>query len=144
MSQINQLKEAIKDLYRSVEKMSSAFPQRKFTPDGRMIGDIGEAIASLKFGVVLDEKSQKDWDGYRIDKKGNKRMVQIKTTQKVETYLKKPPRDGDLLVFKIKRDGEYELCYDGPALKVWNSLSHRKADVTGAKMIDLKKLKEIK
>jgi hypothetical protein len=74
----------------------------------------------------------------------NKRMVQIKATQKDETYLKRPPCDGDLLVFKIKRDGEYELCYDGPALKVWDSLNHRKADVTGAKMIDLKKLKEIK
>jgi len=144
MRQIDQLKEAIKDLYRSVKKLNSAFPQRKFTPDGRMIGDIGEAIASLKFGIVLDEKSQKDWDGYRIDRKGNKRMVQVKTTQKDETYLKEPPHDGDLLVFKIKQDGEYELCYDGSALKVWNSLSHRKADVTGAKIISLDKLKEIK
>jgi len=144
MDQIGQLKEAIKDLYHSVEKLNDAFSQRKFTPDGRMIGDIGEAIASLRFDVVLDEKSQKDWDGYRIDKKGNKRMVQVKTTQKDETYLKKPPCDGDLLVFKIRRDGEYELCYDGSALKVWDSLSHRKADVTGAKMIDLKRLKQIK
>jgi len=143
MNQINQLKDIIKDLYRSVEKMRAVFPQRKFTPDGRMVGDIGEAIAALKFGVILDEKSQKNWDGYRIDENCNKRLVQIKTTQKTETYLKKPPCDGDLLVFKIKQDGEYELCYDGPALKVWDALSHRKADVTGAKIIELKKLKEI-
>ncbi|MDD3662725.1 MAG: hypothetical protein PHT84_02570 [Candidatus Pacebacteria bacterium] len=69
MDQIGQLKEAIKDLYRSVEKLNSAFLQRKFTTDGRMIGDIGEAIASLKFNVVLDEKSQKDWVDIGLIKK---------------------------------------------------------------------------
>ncbi|MDD3662726.1 MAG: hypothetical protein PHT84_02575 [Candidatus Pacebacteria bacterium] len=71
-------------------------------------------------------------------------MVQIKATQKDETYLKKPPCDGDLLVFKVYRSGDYECCYDGSADKVWRALEHRKMDVTGAKMIDLKRLKGIK
>ena len=144
MGQIDQLKKAIRDLYQSVEELNSAFPGRKFTPDGRMVGDIGEAIASLKFDVILDERSKKDWDGFRINKDGKKRKVQIKTTQKNETYHKKPPHDGDLLVFKINKDGSYECCYDGPAGKVWKALEHRKADVTGAKIIGLDKLKEIK
>lgn len=142
MSQSAQLKEAIIDLYLSVEKLHAAFPDRKFTPDGRMVGDIGEAIAALKFNVFLDEKSQKHWDGHRILSGGRGRKVQVKTTQKDETYLKKPPYEGDLLVFKIFKDGKYKCCYDGSIMKVWRSLKDKKPDNTGAKIITLEKLKK--
>lgn len=144
MNRLGQLKSAVKNLYLSVEKLHSAFPNKPFTPDGRMVGDIGEAIASLKFNVVLDEKLKKHWDGYRIDSAGNKRDVQIKTTQRDETYLKKPPQDGDLLVFKIDRGGGWKCCYDGPILRVWDSLIGQKPDDTGAKFVKLNKLKGIR
>ncbi len=143
MKQTDKLKGAIRDLYRSVVELNNAFPERKFTPDGRMVGDIGEAIASLKFNVILDEKSRKDWDGFRIDKNGKKRKVQVKTTQKDETYLKKPPYEGDLIVFKINNDGGYECCYDGPIIRVWESLKDKNPDITGAKFIKLDKLKKL-
>ena len=135
---------AIKDLYALAEKLNSIFPEKPFTPDGRMVGDIGEAIASIEFGVVLDEKLQRHWDGYREDYSGNKRKVQIKTTQKDETYLKKPPHDGDLLVFQIFKNGDWKCCYNGGILPVWDSLSNKKPDSTGAKFIKLSKLEEIK
>lgn len=143
MSQINQLKEAIKDLYLSVDRLRTSFPKRKFTPDGRMIGDIGEAIASLEFNVIIDEKSKKHWDGHRIDSMGKERKVQVKTTQKDGTYLKEPPGEGNLLVFKIYSSGIWECCYDGPILRVWKALAKQKPDNTGAKLISLNKLKEI-
>lgn len=143
MDQLTQLKKAIIDLYLSVEKLHLSFPDRKFTPDGRMVGDIGEAIASLKLGVILDKKSQRHWDGYRIDSSGKKRKVQIKATQKDETYLKEPPEEGDLIVFKIFGNGEWEYCYDGSIKKVWDALLKKKPDSTGAKIIKLNKLKEI-
>jgi len=143
MDKLAQLKKAIIDLYSVVAKLHSVFPDRKFTPDGRMVGDIGEAIASIKFGVITDKKSKKNWDGYRIDSFGKRHDIQIKTTQKDETYLKNPPHEGGLIVFKIFNDGEWERCYDGPIKKVWNSLSKKKPDNTGAKIIKLNKLKEI-
>ena len=143
MDQIDQLKEAIKDLYLSVDRLHDSFPRRQFTPDGRMIGDIGEAIASLEFNVIIDEKSKKHWDGYRIDSIGKERKVQVKTTQKDETYLKEPPGEGDLLVFKIYRNGIWKCCYDGPISRVWRALAEQKPDNTGAKLISLNRLKEI-
>ncbi len=142
-SRSRRLKEAIRDLYLSVEKLRRAFDGRKFTPDGRMVGDIGEAIASLEFGVILDKKIKKHWDGHRIDSAGKKCDVQVKATQRDETYLKKPPQEGDLLVFRIDRNGEWECYYDGSIIKVWESLKHKKPDSTGAKIIKLAKLKEI-
>jgi len=144
MSQLDQLKEAIKDLYFSVAKLHSAFPDRRFTPDGRMVGDIGEAIAFLKFHVILDKKSKKHWDGYRIDLAGKECKVQVKTTQKDETYLKKPPHNGDLIVFKIYSNGNWKCYYNGSIMKIWKLLKHKKPDSTGAKIIKLNKLEEIK
>lgn len=143
MGSLSQLKKAIIDLYLSVTKLHSAFPDRKFTPDGRMVGDIGEAIAALKFGVILDKKSKKHWDGHRFDSSGKKWNVQIKTTQKDFTYLKKPPREGHLIVFKIFNNGEYECCYDGKIVRVWDSLSEQKIGRTGEKTIQLERLKKI-
>ena len=144
MNQINQLKEAIKDLYSSVAKLQAAFPGKPFTPDGRMVGDIGEAIAALKFNVVLDKRLRRDWDGYRIDSFEEKSEVQVKATQKDETYLKKPPHEGDLIVFKIFDNGEWECCYDGKIMRVWNSLVKQKPDSTGAKFIQLARLRKFK
>lgn len=144
MSQISQLKEAIKDLYSSVAKLQAAFPDKPFTPDGRMVGDIGEAIAALKFNVVLDKRLRRHWDGYRIDSSEKKQEVQIKTTQKDETYLKKPPHKGYLIVFKVFSNGEWECCYDGKIMRVWNSLAKQKPDSTGAKFIQLARLREFK
>ncbi|OGF62205.1 hypothetical protein A2926_00090 [Candidatus Giovannonibacteria bacterium RIFCSPLOWO2_01_FULL_44_40] len=143
MNKINQLKEAIKDLYSSVAKLRAVFPGKPFTPDGRIVGDIGEAIAALKFNVVLDRKLRRDWDGYRIDSSGKKCEVQVKTTQKDETYLKKPPHEGDLIVFKIFDNGEWECCYDGKIMRVWNSLAKQKLDSTGAKFIQLARLRNL-
>ena len=144
MSQINQLKKAIKHLYLSVKKLNSVFPDKPFTPDGRIIGDIGEVIASLKFNIVLDKKLREHWDGYRIDSLGKRHEVQIKATQKDETYLKEPPHEGDLIVFKIFNNGEWECCYKGKIIRVWNSLAKQKPVSNGAKFIKLAKLKEFK
>jgi hypothetical protein len=144
MTQIKQFREAIKHLYLSVAKLQSAFPDKPFTPDGRMVGDIGEAIAALKYGVALDKKLRKHWDGYRIDSSGNKHEVQIKATQKDETYLKKPPHEGDLIVFKVFSTGKWECFYDGKIMRVWNSLADKKPDSTGAKFIKLARLREFK
>ncbi|MDO8599298.1 MAG: hypothetical protein Q7S02_04270 [bacterium] len=142
MSGIKKLEAAIRHMYASVKVLRGAFPGKPFTPDGRMVGDIGEAIAALKFGVVLDKKLRKSWDGYRETATG-KWDVQVKTTQKDETYLKKPPHEGELLVFKIFEDGSWECCYDGLVQRVWKSLQSKKMDSTKAKFIKLSILKTL-
>ncbi len=82
MNQINKFKKAIKNLYLSVAKLQTAFPDKPFTPDGRMVGDIGEAIAALKFNVVIDKRLRRHWDGYRIDSSGKKTRGSSKSDAK--------------------------------------------------------------
>ena len=136
------LEEGIRHMYASMRRLREAFPAKPFTPDGRMVGDIGEAIAALRFNVTLDERLRKHWDGYR-EIRGVRRDVQIKTTQKDSTYLKQPPHEGDLLVFKFFEDGRWKCCYDGPIQQVWDALDGQRSDHSGAKFVQLAALQDL-
>jgi hypothetical protein len=52
------------------------YPGRKFTPDGHLVGSIGEAIAAEHFGLTLHSMSKAGHDA--VDADG--REVQIKLT----------------------------------------------------------------
>ena len=102
---------AIKHVFDACRRLSKASGKmRYFTPDGRMVGDIGEVLAANFFGVNLHAVGRHDWDGTH-----NGRNVQIKATGGVDTYLKAPAKggygDGLMLVFKIDREnGKYKGC----------------------------------
>jgi len=140
MNQLDKLEVAIKHLYLSVAKLHDAFPERPFTPDGRMIGDIGEAIAKIKFNVIIDKKIGKHWDGCWKDSNGKEHKVQVKATQKDGTYLKEPPQEGTFLVFKILPDGAHEVIYNGSIMTVWKGIKQNGKE----KMISLERLKNFK
>jgi len=69
----DQIKQHYQDII--VEKGGTA--ELRFTFDGNLMGDIGEALAVELFGIRLEEtKSREGIDGYAPDK----RSVQIKAT----------------------------------------------------------------
>ena len=140
---MHKLHEAIRKMFLAREELHSTFPKKPFTPDGRMIGDIGEAIAEIYYKVTIDSKLRKHWDGLREDDNYKFPEVQVKATQKDETYLKEPPHDGSLLVFKIYPDGKHECCYNGSIVRVWEYLVKQKPDKTNAKIISLVNLKSL-
>lgn len=135
---------AVKNIFDSCRNLSKLSGEmRNFTPDGRMVGDIGEVIASVFYRVNLHNVGRHDWDGTH-----NSRNVQIKATSGDDTYLKEPPKDGFadglLMVFKIDREtGEYDLIYNGDIQRVWDALNNVSTDRTGSKMISLNRLREL-
>ncbi|MCX6718420.1 MAG: hypothetical protein NTY81_02355 [Candidatus Staskawiczbacteria bacterium] len=135
---------AVKNVFHSCRDLSKlSGGMRKFTPDGRMVGDIGEVIAGVFYQIELHDVGRHDWDGTY-----NGRNVQIKATSGDGTYLKEPPEDGFadglLMVFQIDREsGEYKSIYNGDIQRVWEALNNLKIDRTGAKMIPLDRLKEL-
>ena len=141
--QADALSSAIREMFEAQRGLQRVFPKRLFTPDGRMIGDIGEAIAEIDFQVTVDPKSRKHWDGRREDGCSGCPDVQVRATQKDETYVKESPDDGCLLVFRIFPDGSWECCYNGSTARVWRSLASRKADGTNAKFIKLDELRKL-
>jgi hypothetical protein len=139
-AQAEALRAAIRKMFDAQGQLHEAFPKRLFTPDGRMIGDIGEAIAEITYEVTVDSTSRAHWDGKREDACEGCTEVQIKATQKSDTYMKEPPDDGRLLVFKISADGSWMCCYNGDARRVWSSLDAKKANRNGEKFISLEAL----
>ncbi len=68
--------EALALIFDGIARLKKAFPNRAFTIDGRLVGDIGDIIAALEYDVVLHEVSQPDHDAVTPDG----RSVQIKAT----------------------------------------------------------------
>ena len=67
----------IRELYGVSAKLERLYPGRHFTPDGHMVGSLGEVMAADAYGLRLFEASHPIHDA--VDSKG--RLVQIKATQ---------------------------------------------------------------
>lgn len=93
--------EKIKILYSISQELEDLFPGRHYTPDGHMIGSIGEALAACCYGLKLFEASEKTHDGQAPDG----RLVQIKATQINRIAISSEPEW--LLVLKIHKDGSF-------------------------------------
>ncbi|GFM60373.1 hypothetical protein PSCICG_15330 [Pseudomonas cichorii] len=71
-----QIAGALEELFGAVSKLQTAYPGKPFTLDGRLVGDIGEVVASLHYRIKLNEGLTKHHDAVCDDG----RNVQIKTT----------------------------------------------------------------
>lgn len=67
--------------------------KRKFTLDGRLLGDLGEVIARLHFGIDLHEQQQDGQDG-RCEITGKTVELKLRSAANL-VYVKKVP---DILV----------------------------------------------
>lgn len=113
------LTEGLALVFEGIERLVAAFPNRRFTVDGRLVGDIGEVIAELEYDIVLHEISQPDYDGTTSDGK----RVQIKATFKDSLTFKSTP--DYFLGFKLFRDGRYEEVFNGPGSLIHAEYVHR-------------------
>lgn len=103
----------VRELYGIVDELERLFPGRKFTPDGHLVGSIGEVLAAHYYGIDLLKGSSETHDG--ISPCG--KMVQIKATQGTSVALRSEPEH--LLVLKIHRDGGFEEVYNGYGPVAW-------------------------
>ena len=113
------LTEGLALVFQGIERLSLAFPNRRFTIDGRLVGDIGEVIAELEYDVNLHEVSQPEYDGVTADG----RRVQIKATFKDSLTFKTTP--DFLLGFKLYPNGTYEEVFNGPGQLIYTKYAHR-------------------
>lgn len=118
MSKHETLKDSLALIFRGIEGLKRAFPNRKFTIDGRLVGDIGEVIAALEYELELDEVSQPLYDGT-----SRGRRVQIKATFGESLTFKGTP--DFLLGFKLYQDGRFEEVFNGPGRLIYEKYKHR-------------------
>ena len=59
----------IKAIYKAVEELEKMFPDRPFTPDGHLIGSIGECLVADAYDLKLMPPSNKGYDAETKDGK---------------------------------------------------------------------------
>lgn len=128
--------ELLKFIYDAVDELEAMFPGRHFTPDGHMVGSLGEALASHHYGVELASASNECHDGVCGD-----RQVQVKATQGTKVAISSEPEH--LLVLRIERDGTFTEEYNGPGALVWALVGHKPRPKNGQFQVSLATLRRL-
>ena len=69
MAKDGALQEAVKELYAVTGRLEAMYPGRRFTPDGHMVGSLGEVVAAEMHGLELFEASHPIHDAVAPDGK---------------------------------------------------------------------------
>jgi hypothetical protein len=109
--------------------LEKLYPGRKFTPDGHLVGSIGEVIAAEHFGLTLYGMSKAGHDAF--DANGD---VQIKLT--AGNMFADCVR---LIVLRVV--SPKQIVYDGPGAPAWKAAGSMQKN--GQRKISLTKLRVI-
>lgn len=116
MEPIDTIPGVVQRLYELVAELERAFPGRPFTPDGHLVGSLGEVLASHYYDLELLPCSSACHDAKTRDG----RLVQVKATQGTGVALRAQP--DHLLVILLKKDGTIDEVYNGPGQLAWSNV----------------------
>lgn len=125
----------VKQLYEIVKELERRFPGRKITPDGHLVGSIGEVLAAHYYGLELLDNSHERHDAKTRDN----RLVQIKVTQGNKIGIRQQP--DYLIVMKLHQDGLASEIYNGPGQLPWEQAG--KIQKNGQRSISLSRLESL-
>ncbi len=114
------IRNSLVKIFEGIDQLREALPIKKFTIDGRLVGDIGEALVQRDYDVQLYEKLVEGYDGETTDG----RLVQIKATFKESLTFTKTP--DYYLGIKMYKDGTYREIFNGPGKVIEERYKHRK------------------
>ena len=132
----DRLPELVKALYRTVGELEAMFPGRHFTPDGHLVGSLGECLVAYHYGLDLLRSSNKGADAAI-----NGRTVEIEATQGSRVALRCCPEH--LLVIKLDREGGFSEIYNGPGTPVWKTVESKPRPSNGQYQVSLALLKSL-
>jgi hypothetical protein len=105
----------IRQIYVIVDRLEGLFPGRHFTPDGHMVGSIGEVLAAARYGLELLPASTPLHDARTADGK----LVQVKATQSNRIAFRGGESPEHLIVLSLNSDGTATEEYNGPGDSPW-------------------------
>lgn len=127
----------VKQLYATVNELEAMFPGRHFTPDGHMVGSLGECLVADAYKLKLKTASNTGYDA--VTEAGLE--VEIKATQSNSVAFRSQPQH--VIVIKILRDGTFEEIYNGPGALVWDQFTGKRLPSNGQFQISLNKLQQL-
>ena len=138
----NNISAKIATLYSIVASLKEAFPGRPFTPDGHLVGSLGEVMAAAMFNLELQPPSQKGFDAIGYDRDGKQLRVEIKFTQRRSVSFNHDPCDVHVIILALNKKTKALYCvYNGPGTFLSKHLSPRRTN--GQKTISVTQLLKI-
>jgi hypothetical protein len=110
----DQVPELVRRLYLLVAEFEQLFPGRKFTPDGHLVGSIGEVVAAHRYDLTLYSASTAAHDASAKDG----RQTEVKATQGKTVALRAEPQH--LIVLHLNKEGQATEVFNGPGSLAWS------------------------
>ena len=134
---VKKFKEMISAIYDIANKLGREFNITTCTPDGHLLGAIGQIAAKiafgLKFGSDMEEHNCTWSDGKRnLD-------IQVRCTGRGSVAIRKEPKY--LIALEISETGKIYLLYNGPGEYVWERIKHQRQPQKSASRNQLKNAK---
>ena len=130
------LPQLVNELFTISRELESMFPGRHFTPDGHLVGSLGECLAAYHYELELLPASTKGYDAVKGDRK-----IEIKATLGKRIALRSQP--DHLLVLKLFENGSFSEVFNGPGDVVWELVKDRPRPTNGQYQVSLSKLNEL-
>lgn len=82
-----------------------------FPLDGRLVGDIGEALVKQEFNIELLPKNTKEHDAYEL---GTNKKIQVKSSMKYNFSFSYKYVPQYYIAVHINENATFEVIYNGP------------------------------
>jgi hypothetical protein len=116
-----EFKKKIAEIYKIANELGSAFDINTCTPDGHLLGAIGQIAAKIAFKLEFgSQKEEHNCTGSTGVKKVN---VQVRCTGRNSVALRKEPEH--LIAIKIGETGRIRLLFNGPGQYVWRRIENQ-------------------
>jgi hypothetical protein len=113
--------DAVRQMLAIVERLCKRYPKKKFTLDGRLVGDIGEVLVEEAYDLDLFEDIKKYHDAESSDG----RLVQIKATMKKSLTFPADHVPDYYIGVKVGADGTFIEVFNGPGATAKQSVKGR-------------------
>ncbi len=140
------MKEELNQLFKVIDSLRTKYKnhEKKFTLDGKLVGDIGEVLAAEYYGLNLYKDNKQTHDGYVIG--NDTKEVQIKSSFNEYFYftknLNKIPKY--FIAIQLKEDGTFEEIYNGTGELIFKTLLyHLPLERKFPTRLSVKKLREL-
>lgn len=131
--------DAVRQMLLIVEKLCAAYPKKKFTLDGRLVGDIGEVLVEDAYDLDLFADMKKHHDGECSDG----RLVQIKATMKKSLTFPADHIPNYYLGVQIHSDGTFTEIFNGSGAIAWKAVKGRAAPKNNLYSVQITTLKSL-
>jgi hypothetical protein len=125
--------DAVMEMLAIVQRLRKAFPKKKFTLDGRLVGDIGEILAEEAYNLSLFADLQKHHDAETPDG----RLVQIKATMQNSLTFPADHVPNYYLGIQVHSDGSFSEIFNGPGAVAREAVKNRKPSKTNLHSVQI-------